>query len=122
MPTVPVFPAPDVPPLPPLPPPATDLPSALQAINTLRQIIMQLTNQIPDNNTGGGGGGRRPDQGAFAASNSKKSGNFVEQRQLRVTKKVRVFNPQDHTQFVDVEQITSQTFRNGLGQTLSWSQ
>lgn len=121
MPTEPVFPAPSPPVLPPLPPPASDLPSALHLINQIRQIVIQMGNMVPDNNQGGGGGAGRPGQ-SFSVSGSKKQGNFQEVRARRVTKKTRVFNPDDNSQFVDVEQIVSQTFQNGLGQTITWNQ
>lgn len=68
-------------------PPATDLPSAITAINQLIQIIQQLTNTGPSN----GGGG----------TVSSGSGNYNERR--RVTEVVRVYNPDDHSQYVDIQ-------------------
>lgn len=120
MPTEPVFPVPSPPALPPLPGPASDLPSAIHLANQIRQIVIQMGNMVPNNNQGGGAGGK-PGQ-SFAVSGNKQQGNFTEIRSRRVTKKTRVFNPDDNTQFVDVEQIVSQTFQNGLGQTITWNQ
>lgn len=120
MPSEPVFPAPSAPALPPMPGPAVDLQTGLNLLNTIRQILMQMLNQVPNNNQSGGATAK-PGQ-AFSVSGQKQNGNFSEVRPLRVTKKTRVFNPDDNTQFVDVEQIVSQTFQNGLGQKITWNQ
>ena len=35
----------------------------------------------------------------------------------------RIYNPQDHTQYVDVQQITGLTFQDSLtGQRINWTQ
>lgn len=127
-PTEPVFPTPTVTDMPPIPV-ATDLASALRAINAMRQFLMILSGQIPrhrssDTSPGGrgGGGGSRP--------NDKKSGNsgpqhlqdFTEVRPERVINTVRVFNPDNKDQFVDVQQITGLVFQNKTGQKLRFSQ
>lgn len=111
---------PQTPPYPSIPL-ATDLPSALNAINNMRLILQGLTNQLPtlfpnlDNprnakngQPGGGGGGQQ-------------GGNFTEVPGTRQTKTVKVTNPQDSTQFVMVDQITAVTFANKTGQTLTWT-
>jgi hypothetical protein len=92
-------------------PVATDMASAIQAINTMRQIIQAMTNQ-----TGGGGGGG-------PGTVSTVQANFQENKSKRVVQTVRVYNPNDKTQFVDVKQITGLTFENRLTkQTITWAQ
>ena len=90
-------------------PVATDLASAIQAINTLTRIVQQITNQ---NSSSGGGG-----------SVSVKSANFSEDKAKRTTTVTRVFNQNDKTQYVDVKQITGLTFLNPVTkQTITWKQ
>lgn len=73
-------------------PAANDLPSAIQAINSIRRILNMLT-------------GPRP--------------QFVETG--RVTQKVKVINPDDDTQFVIVERINQIAFKDSLtGATMVW--
>lgn len=105
---------------PPLPsiPVATDLPSALQAINALRQTINIIINNTTPSNPGGSPGG-----GFKSQNQPNPQANFTEIRANRVTQTVRVFNPQDHNQFVDVQQITGLTFLDPqTKQTIVWSQ
>ncbi len=54
------------------------------------------------------------------AKPSTKPGDFTETRNLRVTSKHRIFNPQDNTQYVDITQIDALTFHNRQGQKLTW--
>lgn len=76
-------------------PKATDLPSALRAIQAITNNFYTLM----------------------------KAGNFQEQRQLRTFQTVRVFNPDDSNQWVDVQQITGLTFVDPVtGRTLTWHQ
>jgi hypothetical protein len=76
-------------------PKATDLPSALRAIQAITNNFYTLM----------------------------KSGNFVENRNLRTFETVRVFNPDDSNQWVDVLQITGLTFTDPVtGRTLTWRQ
>lgn len=50
-----------------------------------------------------------------------KEPNFVEDRPKRVTKTVRVFDPNDDTQYIDVEQIVGVHFTNpATSQTIAW--
>ena len=75
-------------------PRATDLPSAIQAINQLIMMLQQPTHPnmfLQINNT-------MP----FPMS------RWVETN--RVTTKVRIFNPNDNSQWVDVERISNLTF------------
>lgn len=80
-------------PTPPLPsiPIATDLASALAAIAAIRQFLEILRN--------GGGGG----SGFNTKHPPPKQGRWQETQ--RITEVIRVFNPQDHSQWVDIEQI-----------------
>lgn len=76
-------------------PKATDLPSALKAIQAITNNFNTLL----------------------------KAGNFVENRNLRTYQTVRVFNPDDTSQWVDVLQITGLTFVDPVtGRTLTWRQ
>lgn len=94
-------------------PPATDLQSTITAVNALRQYII--------GNRGGG-----PPQNNTAKTNrtsnqKKDTSNFVEIK--RNTTKVKVYNPDDHTQWVEVKQITMLTFKNkATGETWTWNQ
>ena len=91
-------------------PVANDLPSALQAIQSLSQIMQILINQLPgQNNT---------QQNSTTQSNG---GNFQEVPGSRRSQQVRIFNPDDHSQYVDVNQVTYVKFANKLGQNLVYS-
>jgi hypothetical protein len=84
-------------------PVAKDLPSALAAINALRQSMQIITNQLGK-------------QGA-----AKQQPVLRELVSKRTTEKVRVFNPDDKSQFVDVEQINHLEFADASsGQKLLW--
>lgn len=83
---------------------AYDLASALAAINAMRRIIQMLLNQIAINN----------------AAKKPKLGNFTEVS--RKTKVERIYNPDDNTQYVDVEHVTSVTMGDkATGQTWTWN-
>jgi hypothetical protein len=88
---------------------ATDLPSLIRASNVMRQAIYNLTqNQIINNihNT---------------TNNNKSSAGGRWQEKTRVSEKVRVFNPNDHTQYVDIERINALTMVDGkTGLTWNW--
>jgi len=89
---------PQLPSLQPIPK-ATDLPSALRAIQAMTNNFNTLYNTFV------------------------KTGNFVELRQFRTTEIVRIYNPQDASQFVDVQQITGLTFQDPVtGRLLTWKQ
>lgn len=95
---------PQVPRLPTIPV-ATDLPSALAAINAMRQTIQAMTNQF-----GFGPMGAVKTQAVLKELVSK-----------RTTETVRVENPQDSSQFVDVKQINHLEFQDSSsGQRLVW--
>lgn len=90
-------------------PAATDLSSALRAIAAMRQAIQQLSNQITKDNGVINGFRQDRNQGATWTEDS------------RVTETVRVTNPQDENQYVDVERINSLSMKNrDTGQTWKW--
>lgn len=83
---------------------ATDLPSALAAIAALRQIVHSITGQLPNLGT------------------AKTQPVLKEILNKRTTETVRVKNPQDNSQFVDVEQINHLEFQDASsGQKLIWN-
>lgn len=95
-------------------PPATDLKSALAAIaalsNALRIITGRQTSRPP-----------QPFQPSFENFTSTNSSRWQENRQARVIKVVRVTNPKDENQYVDVEQINGLTFADQkTGEKFSW--
>lgn len=48
-------------------------------------------------------------------------GDYIENKAARQTQIVRIFDPADHTSFVDVRQIVSVQFVNNLtGQVINW--
>lgn len=76
-------------------PKATDLPSALRAIQAITNNFNTLL----------------------------RAGNFSELRQFRTFETVRVFNPSDSSQWVDVQQITGLVFQDPVtGRFLTWKQ
>lgn len=122
---------PDLSKFPPIPQ-ATDLGSLIVAVNAIRQILMQLTGQTPiggDNNarqfglSGGATSQVRSGGGGAGRGNSRTPANrFVEIRPLRVTEKVKIYNPDDHDQYITVLRTNSVTWLDRLtGQTIGWS-
>lgn len=128
-------------------PKAMDLPSALQAIDALTQIVLVLSRQQPPifrNNLapntvagqfaagggssfrGGSAGGGEPgppgragEKGPPGKEKDPKSGSWSETD--RKTTTVKIVNPDDNEQFVIVERIESLTFTNrSTGETLNW--
>lgn len=102
-------------------PVATDLASGLQAINNISNIIQHMLGSTPGPNNfffGGGGGGGN---GGGGARPPDKLFDFVEVPGTRVTEKVRVFNPDDNSQFVDVQQVKHVQFANKMKQKLTYS-
>ena len=97
-------------------PVATDLQSLIQAVNTIAQIIRTMNNQDP-------GPGQRITGLTVNNEPKKHRSDFHEVVQKRIVQKVRVYNPQNHKQYVDVNQITGLTFANKLtGQQIDWAQ
>jgi hypothetical protein len=92
-------------------PEATDLQSAINAINAIRRIMQTLIQ--PPHPVSGGITGFKLQQGR----------GFQEVRQRRVTRRVRIFNPQDKSQWVDVDQIVGMVMADPItGQTWTWQQ
>lgn len=116
-------------------PVATDLMSALNAINAMRQWMMNFQfPQFQPQNFPYFNGVTQPNKGTQTSppppSNPKnspqnppnKTANYTENRAKRTTQKVKVTNPDDPSQYVMVEQITGLTFTNGQGNEITWSQ
>lgn len=98
-------------------PVATDLASAIQAVNALRQVINSLLGQ----NTGGNGG-------AGPGPSPIKPG-FSSQSQFQVTNqtitKTRIYDPNDPSKqtYVDVDQVVALTMQNPVTrETWQWAQ
>ena len=90
-------------------PTATDLPSALVAINVIGQAIALLAQNV----TAGSGNTQ--------AAASSTGGTFVQTDQ--VTQTVTLTDPNDSTVQVEVTQITGLTMRNPVtGETWVWKQ
>ncbi len=87
---------------------ATDLNSALLALNAMRQWMMMMMQTNPGHGTGGGGrgGGGAGGPGGGKKADPKKPQLGRWQQKDITRKKVRVFNPQDHEQYVDVSRVT----------------
>lgn len=74
-------------------PPATDLKSAIQAVNAIRQIVQIITNQQI----------QQPYTNNFIADWEESD---------RVTEVVRVYNPNDKSQYVDIQRINKLTMKD----------
>lgn len=97
-------------------PPAHDLASALRAINAMRNLLQQLMDLLSHNNLFPHPPGKR---GGFKVVDPKKQAAYQEVH--RTTKVVRVYNPQDKSQYVDVEQIESLLMRDTkTGEVWAW--
>lgn len=85
-------------------PAPTNLPSALNAIRNLQEIVRYLTNQVVNNNTGGG-----------TISTKAQPGDFT-QTDIQ-TEKVKIYQNNDKTSdnWVEVEQVNGLTFKDKLG-------
>jgi hypothetical protein len=91
---------------------ATDLASALAAIGALKKIVENLTQPQPQNNTGGNG---------FKTTNNPPP-NGTWQQQSRTTEKVKITNPSDPSQFVEIERINALTMVDTTtGNTWKWN-
>lgn len=102
-------------------PHARDLQSALAAINAMREAIMLLSQQIqqqpepparPQTSAGAGGSGAKTQP-------KKKKPSWKETQ--RVVKKERIENPDDSSQYVEVEIIQALTLTNSAtGEQWVW--
>jgi hypothetical protein len=90
-------------------PPATDLQSAIMAVNAIRRILQTMI--------------QTPPQGGISGFRLRADRGFQEVKQRRVTKRVRIFNPSDKSQYVDVEQVVGIVMQDPVtGNTWSWNQ
>lgn len=97
-------------------PVATDMPTLLSAVNTMRNIIQRQANQIGSSFSAQA----QPDK-----NKQKKPPNsgFNEIATKRVYKTVKVSNPKDASQYVYVKQIVGLSFENPqTKQTITWAQ
>ena len=103
-------------------PVATNLATAIQAINVMRQAINTMNNNIPPNNQNS----QNPTMNGFTTKqnqqqNTPQKSGFVQVSVVKNT--VRITNPDNPDQYVDVEQITGLTMQNSVtGQSWTWSQ
>ena len=99
-------------------PVVTDLQSAINAGNVMRQILQALLNQFPGlaNNVAA----LNPNNQTSGGQTFAVGGGDFKQTNM-TTKKVRVTNPDDSSQYVDVQQVTGVTWKNSLGQSLNYS-
>jgi hypothetical protein len=96
----------------PVIPKATDLPSALGAIQALTQAINILTNAIPSNSAAQ----------STASSTPAVTASAFQQTNIQL-KTIRVTDPNDSSVFVDVEQIVGLTLYDPVTkQTWQWHQ
>jgi hypothetical protein len=92
-------------------PHANDLASALAAIAALKKIVEGWTLPHPDNNEGGISG--------FKTNPSKQS-RWTQAN--RTVERVKIFNPSDSSQFVEIDRINSLTMVDKVtGETWVWN-
>jgi hypothetical protein len=100
------IPQPGVRALPAIPVAQPNLQSLMATVNALRQTVNILTGQ----------------QGINGANNAKSDnkGQWVEDR--RTTEVVKVYNPDDRSQFIEVERINRLVMKDkGTNQTWTWT-
>lgn len=113
-----VPPTPDLPSLRPIGR-ATDLPSALRAIQNLTQNFNIIYNMYGP--PAGGGTPNRPPPGGSATTKPKKS-TWKEVRDRRVTKNVTIKSDADPSQSIELEQIDSFTMQDTTtGALFTWT-
>lgn len=99
-------------------PVATNLASAIQAVNILSQIVQAMTNQSAAQSAGFSGGFTGPKK-----KPAKNNSNFQELTAKRTTTTTKIYDPKDNTVYVEVKQITGLTFVNKVtGQEITWAQ
>jgi hypothetical protein len=126
-------------------PRATDLASAIAAVNALQQMVTVLYGNIINTSpsafasgsssfnpgggaaapraTGGNAGGSVGGKAPPPPTTNKGPGSFQEVVPSRVTHTTRIYDPNNHAVYVDVKQITGLTFQDKLtGASWSWSQ
>lgn len=96
--------------LPSIPPAGPTLDSLMHTVNAMRQVIIILSGQR-------GAQGAQGAQGAAA----KKTPPVRWSEAARTVETVRIFDPNDHTVFVDVERINNLTMKDGVtGEQWTW--
>lgn len=99
--------------LPSIPPAQPSIASLVQTVNAMRQTILVLTGQQ-------GSQGRPGAPGANGQNAAK--GQWAENKQARITEKVKIYDPNDSTQFVEVDRVNAiQMVNKDTGQTWVWS-
>ena len=101
-------------------PVATDLQSAIAAVNALRQVVNGL---LGANTTGNGGAGPGPAPGQPKTGGFNATNQFQVQNQ--VVKTTRIYDPNDPSKqtYVDVNQVTALTMYNPVTkESWQWSQ
>lgn len=103
---------------------ATDLASALAALNAMRAWMLQMMQTQPGHNFWGGGHGSGGAGGRGGGKTPQpkppKMGRWIQKDITR--QKVRVFNPQDHEQYVDVSRVTRLVMRDTVtGEEWVWT-
>lgn len=96
--------------LPSIPPAGATIDSLVHTVNAMRQVIIILS-------------GQRGAQGAQGAQGSPAKKNPPQRwtENVRTTETVRIFDPNDHDVFVDVERINHLAMKDGVtGETWVW--
>lgn len=97
--------------LPGIPLASPNLQSLTHTVNAMRQVIMIMSGQM--------GVQGRPGAPGKDGKNTDAKATWTERN--RSTEKVKIFNPSDKTQFVEVERINQLEMRNkDTGQTWTW--
>lgn len=100
--------------LPSIPPAGPSIESLVRTVNTMRQTIMILSGQQ--------GSQGRPGEPGKNGQNNNAKGQWTENKQARVTEKVKIYNPSDTSQFVEVDRVNALQFVNkDTGQTWVWN-
>lgn len=98
---------------------ATDLQSAIAAINAMRLILMRLANLMPRFDGAGGGGRGGGSKQPSKQDPKKKTGRWNEVN--RVTRVEKVTNPEDKEQFVEVERMQELVMQDSItGEQWIW--
>lgn len=96
-------------------PVARDLASTMAAVNSMRDLLIRMFNDLNRPSGGGSRGKAGPKKPP-----KRGDGRYVEVH--RTLKTRRVFNPKDHEQHVDVQEITSLVMRDKLtGEQWVWT-
>lgn len=100
-----------------IPYPTPDLPSLWRTTNALRDTVQKMAGQTNTGNNkspGNSGNQRNP------AKKNTQAPQWTEVQ--RVTEQVRIYNPNDHEQYVDILQINLLEMRDNLtGATWIWT-